>query len=107
MPNSIIALESSSHNDHLNNFPPCIVLALPLSETSKQIINRKAEEEGHNSIVSNLISNEQIVKKKINADIKSALIPKNAVWTRDIYESGFSYPNPGICPNDGQDIRLG
>lgn len=28
------------------------------------------------------------------------------VLTRDIYEPGFLYPNPGVCPNDGQDTRL-
>lgn len=28
------------------------------------------------------------------------------IWTRDIYEPGFQYPNPGVCPNDGLDIRL-
>jgi hypothetical protein len=29
-----------------------------------------------------------------------------AVTTRDIYESGFSYANPALCPNDGLDIQL-
>ena len=29
-----------------------------------------------------------------------------AVKTRDIYESGFSYSNPALCPNDGVDIQL-
>jgi len=31
---------------------------------------------------------------------------KNAVRTKDIYEAGFSYPNPEVCPNEGLDVKL-
>ena len=34
-----------------------------------------------------------------------ARIP-GTVLTRDIYEPGFLYPNPGVCPNDGLETRL-
>lgn len=74
---------------------------MPISEVSKTIANGKAEAAigGSNSIiVSNQINptlpNEVLTKKKTVSstnDIKSAAyVPKNAVWTRDIYESGFS-----------------
>lgn len=52
-----------------------------------------------------------MLKKKLES--QQSLLPRgrlggraNVVWTRDIYESGFSYPNAQVCPNDGLDIRL-
>lgn len=84
--------------------------------------NGKTEVDGHNNFVVSsqqvqdalinptLNENELVVKNKpITANIVKShpnSYPKNAVWTKDIYEPGFSYPNPQVCPNDGLDIRL-
>jgi len=82
--------------------------------------NGKTEVDGHNFVVSSpqvqdalinptLNQNELIKSKPITAGIVKSHTnssPKNAVWTKDIYEPGFSYPNPPVCPNDGLDIRL-
>lgn len=47
-----------------------------------------------------------VLKKKLEAQQKAGRMGRNVVWTRDIYEPGFIYPNAQVCPNDGLDIRL-
>ncbi|ODN06437.1 Beta-1,3-galactosyltransferase 1 [Orchesella cincta] len=47
-----------------------------------------------------------VLKKKLELQQNKARVGRNVVWTRDIYESGFMYPNAQVCPNDGLDIRL-